>query len=57
MTNLMNNKVAYILLVALALLVLISAFLVLMANTGGIDFAGLSTSGYCVSSGSVCTGV
>jgi hypothetical protein len=57
MTNLMNNKVAYILLVALALLVLISAFLVLMANTGGIDFVGLSTSGYCVSSGSVCTGV
>lgn len=54
MTNLMNNKAAYILW-ALALLLLISVFL--LANAGGIEIAGLSTSGYCVSSGSVCTGV
>ena len=54
MTQLMNNKAAYIVL-ALALLVLISFFL--LATVGGIEIAGLSTSGYCVSSGSVCTGV
>ena len=54
MTQLMNNKVAYIVL-ALALLVLIS--FLLLAAVGGIEIADASTLRYCVSSGSVCTGV
>lgn len=57
MTNLVNSKVATIILFALVILVLFSFVLVFMATTGRFEIVDASTLRYCVSSGSVCTGV
>ena len=52
-----NNKIAFFLL-ALVLIGLLSVLVfAFVANTGGLDIAGISTMRHCVSSGSVCTGV
>ena len=57
LTHLVSNKIALTLLAALVLFVLMTVFLMIITSAGAIDIAGISTMKYCVSSGSVCTGV
>ncbi len=56
MTYFTNNKIAFALLAALVLLLMVSIFLVIATSAGGIDIAGVTTLKHCVSSGGVCTG-
>lgn len=60
MTSIMSvinsNKVASVIL-ALVLVALVTLLVfAVVAQTGGLEIAGVSTMRYCVSSGSVCTG-